>query len=188
MLSEKLKEATKTNHQLLEKKLITNIKSIRTKQDYTALIALFYGFFGGMEKQINKEIDTTQLQDYAERRKATALANDLDQLGAVKPTLASDKEIPQISNHLQALGAFYVMEGSTLGGKIISKMIRQQIGEPDMEGLSFFNGYGEKTDAMWQTFKDVIDQPLLPAEQEVVVKAADETFFQFSQWFDRHLL
>jgi heme oxygenase len=187
MLSEKLKEATKTNHQLLEKKLITNIRSIQTAEDYAKLIALFYGFFGGMEAKINEEIDPEKLPDYMQRRKATALADDLIELGAAMPALANGNELPPIANHLQALGALYVMEGSTLGGKIISKIIRQQLNKPDMAGLSFFNGYGEETDAMWQTFKAVLDQPLSPAEQDVVVQAADQTFIQFRHWFQQHL-
>lgn len=188
MLSEKLKETTKSNHQLLEKKLITNIKSIRTKEDYAALLALFYSFFGGMEKHINQTIDTRSLPDYTERRKAAALAEDLTALEAQKPVLADDESIPEIKNHLQAMGALYVMEGSTLGGKIISKIIRQQLNEPQMKGLCFFNSYGDATDEMWQRFKDVIDQPLSPSDEEVVIKAADETFIRFRHWFERHLL
>jgi heme oxygenase len=187
MLSEKLRETTKNNHQLLEKKLVQNIKSIRTKEQYSALLGLFYSFFGGMEIKINQEIDTEKLTDYLQRRKAAALGEDLQQLNTQKPALAAGEEVPQITNHLQALGALYVMEGSTLGGKIISKMIRQQIGEPHMAGLSFFNGYGEQSEAMWHRFKAVIDQPLSPSDEEVVIKAANDTFIRFRHWFDQHL-
>ncbi len=187
MLSDQLKESTKTAHQLLEKKLITTIKAIRTRQDYVALLSLFYGFFGGMETAINEHIDFAILPDYEQRRKAVALAEDLKALEATLPRVAGEKEIPIINNHLQAIGALYVMEGSTLGGKIISKIIRQQLHLPDYFAMSFFDSYGADTDAMWNTFKTAINQPLTPQEKAVVIQSANESFIRLRQWFEEHL-
>jgi len=186
MLSEKLKENTKSNHQLLEKKVVGQLKAMRSKQDYAKLLTLFYSFFGGLELAINQCIDTSNLPDYAQRRKTSALADDLEQLGAALPKFACGDEIPQINNHLQALGALYVIEGSTLGGKIISKMVSQQLNLTDASGLSFFNGYGDQSEYMWGIFKQSIDQPLSPADEEQVIQSANETFLQFGLWFDRH--
>jgi heme oxygenase (biliverdin-IX-beta and delta-forming) len=185
LLSEQLKDATKTNHQLLEKKLITHLKAVRTPADYAAILALFYGFFGGMETHINEHLDTASLPDHPQRRKAAALAHDLSSLHTALPPLATGTDVPAINNHLQALGALYVMEGSTLGGKIIAKMMKAQLKQT--EGMVFFEGYGDATEAMWQTFRAVLDQPLSHLEKETVVQSADETFLKFRQWFDRHL-
>jgi heme oxygenase (biliverdin-IX-beta and delta-forming) len=185
LLSEQLKDATKTNHQLLEKKLITHLKAVRTPADYATILTLFYGFFGGMETPINEHLDMASLPDYPQRRKAAALAYDLGSLHAALPPLATGTDVPTIGNHLQALGALYVMEGSTLGGKIISKMMKAQLNQA--AGMTFFEGYGNATDAMWQTFRAVLDQPLSQIEKETVVQAADETFIKFRHWFDRHL-
>ena len=187
MLSDHLKEATKTAHQQLEKKLIGNIKAIRTTQDYAGLLSLFYSFFGGMEKGIEQHIDARFLPDYPQRRKAVALAEDIQALNINLPLTADISDTPSISNHLQAMGALYVMEGSTLGGKIISKIIRQQLGLPEGFAMTFFDGYGADTDAMWQTFKAAVDQPLPPQEEAIVVQAANETFIRFRQWFEKHL-
>lgn len=187
MLSEKLKEFTKTAHQLLEKKLITNIKAIHTQQDYAALLSLFYSFFGGMEVGIDEHIDTTLLPDYTQRRKAAALAEDLEDLKATLPEKASEKDTPSISSHLQAMGALYVMEGSTLGGKIISQMIQKKLNLPDGFALSFFNSYGENTGSMWQTFKDAINQPLSAPQEAIVIQSADDTFIRFREWFEQPL-
>jgi len=86
------------------------------------------------------------------------------------------------------LGALYVIEGSTLGGTIISKMIKQQLAIPDNKGLSFFNGYGSETEKMWQDFKLFLDRPLKPAEEAVVIRSANDTFNKFGQWFDNRPL
>jgi heme oxygenase len=184
MLSEKIKEETKQNHQLLEKKLVAFMRGIRSEQDYVQLLTLFYGFFGGLELAIDAQLDHSQLPDYKLRRKTAALAEDLAQFGKTAPPLAHTDELPGINNHLQALGALYVIEGSTLGGTIISKMIKQQLAIVDNQGLSFFNGYGEKTEKMWQDFKTFLNEPLKPGEATMVIRSANDTFKKFSQWFD----
>lgn len=188
LLSEKLKETTKTAHQSVETMLIGNIKTIATKQQYAALLSAFYSYFAAMENAMNGQVDLSLLPDYYQRRKAHSLADDLKQLGAKLPVLATKTDIPTINNHLQALGALYVTEGSTLGGKIIAKMIGRQLSLTDMSGLSFFNSYGEQTYRMWQTFTNAINQPLLPQEEAIVIQSANATFLQLGQWFQGHLL
>lgn len=186
MLSEKLKENTKQYHQLLEKKMVVKMKSITTLSEYVQLLSLFYSFFGGLELSIDRYIDTTLLPDYAQRRKSSALANDLLALSASLPLFALKNNLPEIRDHIQCIGALYVMEGSTLGGKVIAKMMLQQMEVTNMPGLSFFNGYGEHTMAMWQIFKQSIDTPLSGTEQDIIIQSANDTFLQFSNWFDKH--
>lgn len=186
MLSEKLKENTKQHHQLLEKKMVVRMKSVSTQNEYAQLLSLFYSFFGGLEVVIDRYIDTALLPDYAQRRKSAALADDLLELSAQLPLFALRNDLPEIRDHIQCIGALYVMEGSTLGGKIIAKMMMQQLNVTDMPGLSFFKGYGEQTMAMWQIFKQYIDIPLSATEQEIIIQSANDTFLQFSNWFDKH--
>ncbi|MBB5397203.1 biliverdin-producing heme oxygenase [Mucilaginibacter sp. AK015] len=184
MLSDKLKEETKKNHQVLEKALIGHLRAIRSVSEYITLLQLFYGYFGGLEMLMDKAIDDKSLVDSTERRKTQAIANDILILGGTVPAIATGYNLPAIHSHLQALGALYVIEGSTLGGKIISKMIQQQLGT-DM-GLSFFAGYGDKTDEMWASFKNVLDTQCHTPEQEAVVTAAaNETFSKFYYWFNK---
>lgn len=184
MLSEKLKEQTLTNHQQLEKKLVGQLKAIRSKEEYANLIKLFYGYFGGLETRINSVLDAKQFPDSADRRKTDALANDLTYLGAAVPTKAEGDALPDIYTHLQAVGALYVIEGSTLGGKIISKMMQQQLGL-EHDGLTFFQGYSDRSNQMWDTFKDMLNSQAQNPEQEaVIIAAANETFLKFGEWFD----
>lgn len=181
MLSDELKEKTQANHQLLEKRLVAQMRSIQSEQDYTALIAFFYSYFGGLEKAIEQHLDQTRFTDYHTRRKAELLANDLNELGTASPLLATGNQLPVINNHQQALGALYVIEGSTLGGQIIGKMIAKQLPALGNHGLSFFNGYGDDTMPMWERFKLVINQPEnLPGDE--MIMAANETFLKFSQY------
>jgi heme oxygenase len=184
MLSEKIKENTKTSHQSLEKKLITRMRSIQSKKDYANLLALFYSYFGGLELAINRHLDYSHLPDYELRRKTSALADDLTFLGVLLPTLAPKNALPEINNHYQALGALYVIEGSTLGGRIICKMLGQQMDLTNFSGMSFFNGYGDQTANMWQVFKQSIDKPVHKLKHNMIIQSANQTFIQFGNWFD----
>ena len=97
------------------------------------------------------------------------------------PAKAALHFLPEISGHAAALGAMYVIEGSTLGGQIICNMLKKQLKIED--GLSFFSGYGEQTIPMWKRFQAVLD---LPGSQQgdKIIEAANDTFGKFEVWFD----
>jgi heme oxygenase len=186
MFTEKIKEATLHNHQQTEKVLVAQMKNMRSKQDYVALLSDFYAYFGGLEQQIERFINASNLADYLERRKSVAIADDIKALGGDVPTKATGDELPEINNYLQAFGALYVIEGSTLGGKIISKMVQQHLQITDNAGLSFFNSYGEQMQQMWNSFKEILNKvAMTPADEDIIVKAANETFVKFKNWLDK---
>ena len=184
MLSGELKLNTKHQHQILEKKMLSRMKLVNTPEGYAQLLCLFYSFFGGVELAVDKYIDLKILPDYFLRRKAAALAYDILELSKPLPLLTLRNDLPEIRDHLQCIGALYVMEGSTLGGKIIAKMMLLQLNKIEMPGLSFFNGYGDQTMSMWQKFKQAIDVPLSATEAEIIIKSANDTFLKFGNWFD----
>lgn len=183
MLAENLKEQTLRYHQQLEKKLVSQIKGLTTKEDYLQLLQLFYGYFGGLEDRINLFIDQNILPDHAQRRKTGAIADDIMALDGQPVNKATGDALPEINNAYQALGALYVIEGSTLGGSIISKMVSGKLGLAS--GFSFFNSYGESTHQMWEAFKAILDkQPL--ETQPAIIEAANSTFFKFKTWIEQH--
>jgi heme oxygenase len=185
MFTDKIKEATLQNHQQVEKVLVSKMKGMRSVNDYVNLLRLFYGYFSGLEQQIKPYINAATLPDHDDRRKTAAIANDLATLSGTLPDVATGEALPAISNELEALGALYVIEGSTLGGKIISQMIQQHLNITDDGGLSFFNGYGDNTQPMWDTFKASLNTAVKTQDDEVVVvNAANETFSKFKQWIE----
>ena len=160
------------------------MREIRSKADYAALLALFYSYFGGLEAAIGTHFQPFYLPDYAMRRKTSSMVNDLAYLDTALPLLAQGEDLPEITNHFQALGALYVIEGSTLGGSIIGKMLKQQLNITVIEGLSYFNSYGDNTAAMWQIFKQSLNQPGYSLHNDVIIGAANQAFIKFSNWFD----
>jgi len=189
MLFEKLRQVTQLQHQKLERKLVEKIRSVTSPADYTQLLTLFHGYFGGLGLLIDKQPIETYLPDYAERRKTSALAADLAFWGVEGvPRLATQDQLPSITNHLEALGALYVMEGSTLGGRIICQMIRSRLrlNEETKAGFSFFESYGSKTEEMWDLFKGAFQSDWLPKNEAYITHTASETFEKFAEAFDRH--
>lgn len=182
MLSITLKEETKDLHVALEKAMVPMIKGIQTSEDYVKVLGLFYSYYGGLENRLGKIVDI-KIPDHHLRRKKEIIADDILSLGGTLPELTPGQHLPSIENKYQAFGALYVMEGSTLGGLYISKMIEKQLNLTDGASLSFFDGYGEQTEEMWNSFKSALDeQAVHTAEQAAVVQAANDTFKKFKTW------
>lgn len=185
LLSEQLKIRTLGPHQALEGVLIQRMRAMQTMEDYIALLQIFYSFFGALEDRISLFIGSAELPDQLQRRKSESLATDIRTLGGVLPEKLALSELPEINDHLDAFGALYVMEGSTLGGQIITRMIVKQLAIRD-QGLSFFQSYGEHLATMWATFKLTLNrQADNKADRERVIMAAGATFLQFKAALDR---
>jgi heme oxygenase len=185
MLSEKLKENTKTAHQELEKLLVKIIKSIHTTDEYLEILANFYQFYAPLEREILFRLGN-ELDDIAQRRKTEWIIEDLKYFHSSQHTVPPYQNIPIINDNLQALGALYVIEGSTLGGQFICKMISQKLEIPSSGGFSFFLAYGEDTPDMWENFKKFINgKNLLQEEEKKVMDAANMTFNLFKQSISR---
>ena len=184
-LSDHLKLHTKVHHQQVEKLLVARMRSIDNPDAYVELLQLFYGYFSALEDKINQHIGPTQLPDYAERRKSESLFNDIESVGNITPQKPEHPNLPMIENRLQAFGALYVIEGSTLGGKIISKLMAKQLDLQNNKGLSFFIGYGDKTEKMWEGFKEILNlQPQNRADAIIILDAANDTFNKFKFWIE----
>lgn len=185
-LSDLLKQSTKINHQQLEKVMVKQLRLVKTNEDYIKLLQLFYSYFGGLEEKINLYITPFKLENDFQRRKAARLSDDIKMLGGEIKEKAQNEDLPLIVNHLQAFGALYVLEGSTLGGRVIVKMLQRQLNTFENIGFTFFNGYNEKTEEMWASFKELLNkQPQNAEETEQVLNTANETFLKFKLCFEK---
>ena len=71
-----------------------------------------------------------------------------------------DLVFPAVGTKAEALGAMYVLEGSTLGGKIILKTLRGK-GVQTNE-LDFLDPYGKNAGALWRVFLRVLERETTP--------------------------
>jgi heme oxygenase len=185
-LADLLKQGTKINHQQLEKLMVKQLRLVKTNEDYIKLLQLFYSYFGGLEDKINLYISPGTFESDFQRRKAARLSEDIKMLGGGINEKTQNEDLPQIENQLQAFGALYVLEGSTLGGRVIVKMLQSQMNTLNNIGFTFFKGYNDETEERWASFKELLNkQPQNTTETEQVVSAANETFEKFTLCFEK---
>lgn len=184
MILEQLRAATQEAHQDLEKAMLPLINSARDAESYGKLLRMFYSFYHPLEKGIQQHLYPDALPDYHERRKTTWILDDLKALGLDDTPPPSAFAAPVITSNAQAFGALYVMEGSTLGGKIICKTIASNLGRDEKEGFRFFYGYGPEAGSRWKFFLAQLDKFSNTPHEEETVEMADDVFKQFRVWMN----
>lgn len=185
LLSDEMKSATKTAHQALEKLIISKIKNTGSLSRYEQLLKMFLGFYRPVESKIDQYISASVIPDYTLRRKSQNIVHDLEVLSLhanyEQPVMISDTSF--INSRSAALGALYVLEGSTLGGTIISGMLTRHAAVPEA-ALTFFNAYGEKNELMWRSFVQSMNAFGEENGHHEIIQAAIQTFDQFRNWAD----
>lgn len=184
MLSERLKEETHSAHISVEKLVIPRIKNLNSNQSYLKLLKLFYGYFKPVEERIDAFISDDVVPDISERRKSKVLLRDLQLFNGNESETVVCKDVPEISDVAEALGAMYVLEGSTLGGVHLSKMISEKMNIQSEKGLEFFSGYGSETLVKWNLFKEHLNKCTDEEIQDKIVGSANETFDKFKRWIE----
>jgi heme oxygenase len=162
--------------------------AIHTRDDYLAWLKRFQGLYDPLERSLVdfSEWDALGLVPIV-RSHTACLTGDLAVLGvdASKVPQAAGTLLPDLPSFAHALGAFYVLEGATLGGRLISRDLEARIGAPIAGATRFFGGRGEAVGPMWLNFRTVLDgfgyaQPSLCVD---VVTGAERVFQTILAWF-----
>lgn len=185
-LTKELRQHTAAIHAASEKKMILALKRISSPEDYVHLLNWLYGFYAPMESLIKPWLPEDAFPGMSKRFRADDLLTDIRDTGLPIPPQDTCNDLPLVSSFHQALGALYVLEGSTLGGRVIAGMISRQLGS--LKSLNFFNSYGAETDRMWEEFKQLLDQPFSDKERQTILDTAEKTFITFKHWIEKHEL
>jgi heme oxygenase len=154
-------------------------------ETYASLLRMYYGFFHPLEKQIQELLSSDDLADIRLRRNSRLLIEDLSALPVAFAYPAICYQLPVLQTKAQAFGALYVAEGSSLGGRVIAKMLLKNPGlSISHRQLNYFNGYGDQTGIRWTELLQVLN-----AQEEAgpIVEAANDTFLQFENWIKASL-
>jgi heme oxygenase (biliverdin-IX-beta and delta-forming) len=180
-----LKQATWPHHERLEKKLEL-LNPGFSRPDYIRLLQAFWGYYRPMEIRLEAIPELVGwLPDFFQRTKLPLLETDLRILGIDGDTLTRlpvCRELPDCNNFASALGCLYVLEGSTLGGQVISRHLKRSLNLDAQNGASFFTGYGDATGAMWGEFRERLTNA--KTDETAMVHAACETFITLEKWLD----
>lgn len=190
MILKRIKEETQDKHTSLENSaLLRPISQKSLKFDeYIRILQKFYGFFYPLELQIARFPVAAYLPDFIQRRKAGLLLHDLQQLQPLPPdAVPLCQDLPVVDNLAHAFGCLYVMEGSTLGGKMIYKTVKETLGIDEDTGVSFFYGYGPNTGQKWKDFQQTLQtvSSSHTTTDSQMIAAANSTFDKLKRWFEK---
>jgi heme oxygenase len=110
------------------------------------------------------------------RARASLLQRDLDALGR---SSLSTFDRPALHGVAAAVGVLYVIEGARLGGRVITRHVREALG-PDTP-VAYFSGDGQAP-GTFRVLREVATARLgSAAERGVAVRAAQSTFDLFER-------
>lgn len=186
---EQLKVATHAYHARLNRSsALDNLMSPRLSMiEYRNILIGYSHLYLALENRIIAYLKQhPTLFVYSERIKHKWLQDDLAVLDVGIQTQYSKTfqhvALPKIDRIGKLIGVLYTIEGSTLGGQVISRCLEKHIGLTQENGACFFNGYGERTISMWQDFL-LFAETIAANEDEchVAVDSACQTFQLFEQ-------
>lgn len=176
-----LKEETKLFHSSVEKVLIKELKQLSSIDAYLNLLLILHNFYDSIENRTQELIDETILADIRLRKHVPRLEMDLTFSGS---NFIMDKNpfSNKINTPSYALGVVYVMEGSTLGGQIISAMIKKQLSINNEPILNYFSSYKEEIGRMWTNFRYNLENSSYKINQTELINGAKDTFVALENW------
>jgi heme oxygenase len=178
---------TAAAHALIEARLGLPA-AVRTPQDYAVLLGRFFGIYRSLEQLL------AGFPDWSEsgialpaRGHAECLAADLEALNVDPRTLPliPRRLLPELPAFPHAVGALYVLEGATLGGRLIMRDLEPRLGPAIAGATCFFGGRGELAVPMWRHFSAALDTfgREQPGHHAAVVAGAERTFHAILAWF-----
>lgn len=157
------------------------------REGYVALLRRLLGFHGAVEAALSVAPSLARYGiDLAERRRAPLLRADLAYFGSSAKAHAAP--VPAFATAPEALGALYVTEGSTLGGRQLARGLDYLLPAGgslrEGEGRRFLLGHGARHGAMWQACCAAIEAcGAEPGGLPGMQAGAAATFAAFEAWF-----
>lgn len=149
-----LRSATAPAHARLERRIELDAR-LASPDAYSRLLARFLGFHEPVEAWLEPAAGALPGLDYAARRKAPLLRADLAALGHGATRVERFEPPPGPPSLGTALGVLYVLEGATLGGKVVGRRARRALSDPP---AAFLDCYGDAVGARWRAFGALLDE------------------------------
>lgn len=182
-LHARLREATADAHQTLEQTLGL-LDHPPTVTRFVALLMRLHGFHRIWEPAIRRALPA-DAGFLAQRRRLPLIEVDLRELDIddldIEALPVLHAAVGLCRTPEAALGSLYVVEGSTLGGRVIERRLRDTAAWYPAAGLLSFHPYGDETGLRWQETLDRLEQ-VPEAAHAAVVEGALDTFALLMQW------
>jgi heme oxygenase len=152
-----LKQATLATHRAVERlPIMARLMSPQVApRDYLDYLLAMAEVYATMEAGLLDALGPERRQELGIAPRLPAILQDLARLGTDDLALRSAGPRPFAAS--AALGGIYVLEGSTLGGRVIAKHLRRCLGQ-DLGPTSFLDFHGERASEVWKGFTSGLDR------------------------------
>ena len=184
-----LQSRTAVLHQRVEESLGLTDPAL-TVQRLGAVVVRLGAFFGAAQAGLEGWAQTCQSDaaalQWPLRRRLGRFGADAAALGAASNEIRSPVPVlPAVAGTAEALGRLYVLEGSSLGGRMINRSFAQRAAGDPLVGVRLYglDPYGDATGAMWHALRR-FSTAWTGSEQrrDEVVQAAVSTFTALDGW------
>ena len=186
-----LKSQTRNQHDQIEQNPLTKaiIENTISPESYALLLRRFYGFYKATEPLLlRSSFWAENTFEIHQRQRLPMLKADLLCLGHTPQQIESltpCPNVPTLQTPAQMLGYLYVVEGSSLGGQVLSRQLSQKLGYTQSDGASYFNTYGkDNLRQMWFGFQQLLTDytEQNPDQEQTIIEAAQTTFSTLDAW------
>ncbi len=185
---ERLRTATRPAHAAIEHvpALARLMAPDITLADVGAALRGLHAFHAGLDPRLAAcLVDVPGAAAYHDTTRLPALAEDLAFHGLAPGPAAPPYALPALPSLGHALGCLYVIEGSSLGGRVIARRLQDALGLMASQGATFFAGRSAaEVRTRFQNLASLLDHEagFSPAAAAAILAGANDTFHQMARW------
>jgi heme oxygenase (biliverdin-IX-beta and delta-forming) len=152
---------------------------------YGRVLQAFHRVYAGLQPRLDAALQRMAPgSGYRPSERLQWLQQDLDHLQLRSESSLStppENNWPSIHSAAQLIGCLYVVEGSTLGGQVIARVVGERLGLTPDNGARFFLGHGAHTHARWEALWVLAGQVLEEGDAPACSQAARELFVEMGR-------
>jgi heme oxygenase len=152
-----------------------------TPADYTSYLQAVHGIYAVVEPALYAALPPHLPSRLGVRPKLPALQRDIAALGLDARVPRDGRASPPrgiVDGEAAALGGLYVLEGATLGGRVIATRLQRALGPQMGLPLAFLNFHGTEAGPAWRRFSAAMSDwsAQNPGSDDAVVAGAMRVF------------
>jgi len=152
---------------------------------YKSLLARLYGFHAPVEQALVQASNALGIDVQMDRRRRVHLLRDdlsaLQMIDAQITALPCIIGLPPLKTRDQLMGALYVREGSTLGGRVLARQLDGLLGSGSTHGRLFLAG-DPGGPRLWQRCCALVEQVAADGQFDDMIASAIDTFAALETW------
>ncbi|MEP6503960.1 MAG: biliverdin-producing heme oxygenase [Betaproteobacteria bacterium] len=183
-----LRLTTRAEHDRIEN--ILRLTEPMPMARYAAVMSGFDAFLRAWEPRVHAALPERLQAWFRARRRGGFASADVEWLrsvaGVTAPAMSASAiaTIP-LGDLAEVLGSLYVIESSTLGGRVIAPQLKTTLGLAQGRGASYFHGFGGETGVMWNNFRVLASLEIGESSRSTVraCQSAKRTFAALAELF-----